>query len=142
LTFYRYFQLSQCLANDLVSFILPTILPGAEALMIATAYTIIRLHRKLDVSLVLGLTLLGIISIVIQGISIKLAVRVTEISKTFVDVVRRIEIKYQKHDQLYINSCRPLRWTIGGTLTLKKETFPQIVDVIIINILINLLVTF
>jgi len=139
---YRSFQLIHQLATELVSFILPTIIPAAESMVIVTSFATIRSFRNTEFELLFSIILLGVLTLIVLDLAITFAVNVTEVSKEFVKVAQKLAVKNPKYIQLYLNSCQPLLWRIGRTFTLHRDTFPRIVDEIILNILINLLLVF
>jgi len=122
-----------------VSFILPSIIPATEVLIISAAYTVIRLFRQAELSLTLMVGLVGILAVLILDVAITFAANVTEASKEFIEIGQKTNMKYFR---LYLKSCQPLNWNIGGAFLLNKKTFPRIADGIILNILIHLLLVF
>jgi len=100
LKFYRSLQVMHHVANDLVSFILPTIIPAAEALIIAAAYNTIRLYRKTDFVLTLTFSLLGLITLLILSLAVKCAVNVTEASKEFIENGQKWNLQNDKFARL------------------------------------------
>jgi len=139
---YRSFQVIHALMTDLVSFVLPAIIPAAEILVIATCFTVIRLLPSFDLGMLFTVVIVGALTLLILNLAITFAVNVTEASKGFLEIGRRVDVKSPKYLQLYLDSCQPLTWPIGHTFILNRETFPRIVDGIILNILINLLILF
>jgi len=144
LRLYRSLQVIHSVTTDLFSFVLPTIIPAAEVLIIAAAYTSIRLSRKSKFSLVLAIAIamVGMLAVLILNLAITFAVNVTEASKDFVETGHKIKTQQKKHITLYLNSCRTLNWNIGKSFVLGKETFVGIMHGIIFNSLINLLLVF
>jgi len=130
------------MATDLVSFVLPTILPAAEVLVIVAAYSTIRYFRQADPSLSILVGTIGLVTLLILKLGITNAVHVTEASTYFIETGLKMNKRRMKYIQLYLKSCRPLQWRIGGTFALNCETFPRIADGIIINILIHLFIVF
>jgi len=129
------------LINDLLSFVLPTIIPAAEALIIATSYNTIRLFRKSDPSQTVAIAAIGLIAVLILNLALQYAVNVTEASKAFLKAGCG---NHERHSYVkkYLNSCPPIIWNIDGKYKLNRETFPRILDEIILAVLINLLLVF
>jgi len=144
LDLYRSFQLLHHMTTKLVSFVLPTVLPATEFLVISAVYVFIRIFQTPDVQLLqpLSIVMIALLALLILNLAISFAVNVTQASWNFVDVGHRTDIPKCKYINRYLNSCQSLNWKIGGTFTLRRDTFPDIMHRVIIDILINLLLVF
>jgi hypothetical protein len=142
---YRAYQVLHTLATDVVAFVLPVLIPGAEILVITSAYGVIRLYDSFELLICIGMCAIGLLTLLVLQLAIGFAVNVTESSDEFLRT--GIHLNHgaralRQLDKKFFRSCRPLKWNIGKCYTLTRFTFPHIFDGIIIAVLINLLVAF
>ncbi len=137
---FRMHQIHHALACDVVKYALPIVIPVAEFLIVVTFYSVIRLSSSFNAFITLTLMAVGLVAGMVLKLGIDVAVRVTEKSET----IRALALRkgFTKADIRFFRSCRPLKWKIGSTFTITRETFPHILNEIIIANVINLLVAF
>jgi hypothetical protein len=133
-------QIHHAVACDVVKYALPIVMPMAELLIVVALYSVIRLSSSLNALITLTLMAVGLVAGMVLKLGIDVAVRVTEKSET----IRALALRkgFTKADIRFFRSCRPLKWKIGSTFTITRETFPHILNEIIIANVINLLVAF
>jgi hypothetical protein len=111
-----------------------------EVTVVIGLYVLVRLYHILNLDLMLAY---GAFTFATGGclkIGIQFAVSQTESSEK----IHKLSLneRMSKKDRVFFLSCQPLKSKIGNFFTLTRETFPAIMDKIIISNLINLIVQF
>ncbi len=121
---FRMHQIHHALACDVVKYALPIVIPVAEFLIVVTFYSVIRLSSSFNAFITLTLMAVGLVAGMVLKLAIDVAVRITEKSET----IRALALRkgFTKADIRFFRSCRPLKWKIGSSFTLTRETFPHI----------------
>jgi ABC-type bacteriocin/lantibiotic exporter with double-glycine peptidase domain len=140
--FYRMLQIHHRVANELVGLILPPMMSCAELLIILTAYSIV-IHLNPVVTWIALWVM--ICATIILLFALRYAVISTEISQTYIEVVKHIEPPkaLTKAQRKFFRSLYPLNWTVGfggNGFRITKETIPTVFQDIIIANLINLII--
>jgi len=132
------------MALEIVKYILPIVIPVAEILLITSIYSVLRLFHSIGPINSVGISTIGIFTGIVMKMAIEVAVGVTETSGE----TQKLPIHpnctnwLKLEDIQFFKSCRPFRWTVGSSFTLRKDSFVRIIDSVVITAVINLLVTF
>ena len=122
----------------------PVVISVAEALTIIGLYSTIRLGRFLGPFLLIDLIIVDVLCILVIQIVMKYACKMTDYSTVFSKYSTmcteepggRLTVEEKK----FFKSCRPLRWKLSDCFTVTRNSFPNIIDQIIIQSVINLLI--
>lgn len=137
---FRILQIHHQMAEDIAGPILPSIVVVAELLIVTTLYCLIRLYSSIHLFLLFALLSVSFFATVVLTLAIWLAVRTTEYSEKFIALGHSIQLT--KGENLFLRSCHRLRWKIGKTFVLTRDSLPTIYQDIIGAYTINLLLTF
>lgn len=137
---FRILQIHQVLSEEAVAAVLPSIVITAEILIITTLYCLIHLYSKLPVFLLCLLLCVSLVASVVLTLAVWLAVRQTEYSEKYIALRRSVRLT--KGEQSFLRSCRQLKWKIGNTFVLSRDSLSTIYQDIIVTGTINLLLTF
>jgi len=108
-----------------------------EALMILGFFIAIRMNTRLGLISLFALIFAGVTFYCFK-VTIEFAADLTDRSQEFCK--SKTSGPLSKEIQYSLSSCQPLKTPIGGTITISKETFPNVSQQVILDNLINLLV--
>jgi len=137
--FYRMHQIHHKIATESADPLLPVIIPMGEMLLITTTFTLIRFHNSFIPAILVPFFFVGILAGEMLMLAIQLAVNLTNCSQQFIDLGSKFSTHFSKADKKFFKSCQPLKWKIGGSFTIVKDTFIKIMNDVVINGVINLL---
>lgn len=121
--------------------LLPFIIPIGEALVAIGIFSAIRFHQDLHPLVLLTAISVSLNAALTLKIALKLAQTTIDNSKTYRDLYKSCPGGRQnKIDKLRFASCRPLVWVIGNSFRIQKDTFPKIMQDVIVDTIVNLLV--
>jgi hypothetical protein len=128
--------------------VLPVLFPMGGALLVASSFSLIRSHPNSHPSIILMYGLLALNPGMMLKEGIELAVRVTEASEKFIEVgstsppLILMMGKAKKEREMFFRSCKSFQMTIGNSFTLRRDTFPKILNDVVIALIIHLLIAF
>ena len=138
---YRSQQIHHSLAMETIKYILPVVIPVAECLLVLTILVVVKLTRTTDPITLIAASLLGLFIVILLKIAIDSAAEITTNSKSLQNL-QAYSTRFRKIDRVFFKSCYPLSIRIGGCFSLHPNTFPRIVNDVVISNVINLLVAF
>jgi len=128
---------------EVIRTLLPSYLIAGELIIISSLFLAIRLKISVGHIFTVAIVAMGIICFFILKLCLEFAAEVTETSMEFARIPYLYEmIPVTTKDKAFWRSCRPMVISVGATFTINRETFPNISQDIILNGLINLLLTF
>ena len=140
-------QLFHFVAEQDSQYILPSILFFGNLLAITACYTVIRFYNTVPIFLILMIMSVGILSVVLIGISGWVGYKVTSgfltLREHLVAKVRlNLGLNIQKQDLAFVKSCMDLKWSFNGWFIMERDFFIVILHSIILDNVIYLLMTF
>jgi hypothetical protein len=140
---YRAHSILHTLANAVLEPIFRISVPTTETVIILSVYAIVRFHAVMHPLILFAFVTTGILACSsVLKLAIQLAVDSTTCSQDIAALGMKSGRVLTKEDQRFFRSCRPLEWRIGDAFTLRTDTFRRIMHDIIIQAVINLLITY
>ena len=140
---YRAHQIFHNFNLQLIRIIAPVTVSTAEIINIIAIYTTIRLSRYLGPFLLFNFIVIDVVCLLVVQIAMDFAYRMTEYSTVFSKSLTIDEFAGyvpSAEERSFVKSCRPLHWKLGDYFTVTKNTFPTILDKIIIQTVVYLLI--
>ena len=139
---FRILQIHHKMAEDFIAPISPSTIVVAELLIITTLYCLIHLYSSIHFFLLVALFCVSIFTMVVLTLAIWLAARATECSQKYIDLGHSVQLSISKSEHLFLRSCYSIRFKIGDTFFLSRDSLATIYQDIIVAYTINLLLTF
>ena len=128
------------MASDTARPILPAMITVGEIMIITTLYCFIRLYSSVQIFVLCTLFCVGFFATVVLTLGIWSGLRATEYSEKYIALANSVQMT--KEEKIFFISCSPLRWRIGNTFLLCRDSLPTIFKDIIVGFSIQLLITF
>jgi len=140
---YRTQQIQHAIAMRVAGSLLPFLLPATEAVIVIAVFAIIRFYRILHPFICLTAISTTVVSIVALQAALRFANVLISNSKTYKDAHKlRNALTQTFLDRKHFLSYRPLEWVIGKSFRIQKDTFPKILQNVILDTVVSLLVYF
>jgi len=140
--FYRSLQVHHGMATEASKAFLPVVIPTAEVILITSIFTVIRFHDRFNQLLLLALIFVALFAGIMLGLAIENAVRVTTKSAKMGELGSSSGRRFEKEDVAFFKSCLPLKWKIGGSFSLNRDTFIRIMNDVVVVGVMNLLIAY
>jgi len=139
---YRAHAILHQFATQLVFEIFPIAIQLLYIIMISTFFIVLRRHENLSSLFLLALSMIGLTVCISLQVSFKLGYQLTEDSAVFLKSFTQSKSRYKtKENRQFFRSCQRFRLNIGNFFKVSRNTFPAVMHEIILNTVINLLVT-
>ena len=140
---YRATQVMHNIAMDVFKVLVPAYITESEFLILAALFLAIRLGVSPGFIFILIDVPIGLACFSCLKFGIEFAATVTELSRSCSwTPFLKYRSNFTKEDRTFLKSCATLKFKVGETFTISRETFPTMSQQIILNNLVNLLVTF
>jgi len=138
---YRASQLMHRWSMDVFKHLVPVLFIGAEFMIIMAMFACIRLGFSKQIILAILAFAIAVILFCVLMFALVLSSGITKGSAGYVDELVNAATS-TKANKRFLISCPPLELRIGSTFTVTQQTFPTILQDVLIGNIINLLVTF
>jgi len=138
---YRASQLMHRWSMDVFKLLVPILFIGAEFTIIIAIFLCIRVGFSKQIIFAILAFATGVIIFCVLMFALVFSSGITKGSAGYIDALVNAAI-CTKASKLFLNSCPPLQLRIGSTFTVTQQTFPTIMQDVLIGNITNLLVTF
>ena len=133
---YRSAQIMHILAMEAFQFLLQIYIVGAELMILAMLFVFIRNLSPVTFNALVS-SMVGVAGLMCLKLALGCASRINDFSTSISKTVKRAS----KEENAILRSFKPMVIRVGNTFTVTSESFPNILNYILSN-LVNLLVTF
>jgi len=121
--------------------VLPFLL-ATELMIIGALFSAVRLNTSLGITSSLILTSCALMGLITLKLDFDIAINLSEESISFKNLVNLERPRSSAEERRFLKSCRIIEVDVGGMFTITRQSFPSIVQDIILANLINLLLMY
>jgi len=137
---YRMQQVGHVMAMIPAGPLLPCVIPTAEGIIIAGISAGILYHGSLHPFVLGAAASTSTFAILALMMCLKLANITIQNSKEYKKLYKHGTTVKSHLDRIHFQSYRPLEWVIGNSFKIEKDTFPIIMQNVVIETVVNFLV--
>jgi len=137
---YRMQQVHHGMAMSVAGSLLPYIIPISEGIVTVGLFGVIRYHADFHPFITIIAAAVASFATIALGLTLQLAQSTIDNSKTYKDLYKqslggRVDI-----EQYRFKSYRPLEWVVGDMFRIERDAFPNIMQNVVMDSVVNLLV--